>query len=46
MDWHGWQAIQICLLRAAFSDMYRDNIMFFLLGLFVQGSDHEGPWPG
>eukprot|EP00438_Fugacium_kawagutii_P023522 Skav207255 [mRNA] locus=scaffold2560:77583:86824:+ [translate_table: standard] len=28
-------ALQICLLRCAFSDMFRDNIQFFLFTLFV-----------
>lgn len=28
-------ALQICLLRCAFSDMYKDNIQFFLFTLFV-----------
>jgi len=32
---YGNVAIQIGLMRGAFSDVYRDNIMFFLLGLFA-----------
>ena len=29
------EALQIGLLRCAFSDMYRDNIQLFLVSLFV-----------
>ena len=37
-----WQALQICLLRCAFSDMYKDNIQFFLFTLFVQITERWG----
>lgn len=37
-----WQALQICLLRCAFSDMYKDNIQFFLFTLFVRITESWG----